>query len=436
MQPKLSNCLLGAALCLALGSPASSYAQEKNPQGDRLKFALILSRHGVRSPTWTNERLDEYAKDPWPKWEVAPGLLTPHGRKLMTEFGTYYRQSFAARGLFRAEGCSDAAKLYIYTDSDQRTIETGKGLADGLFPDCATTVHSLEEGKQDQLFHSAEKAAKADSGLAAAALAGRIGGDPSALSSAYQSQLRQMRRLLFDCGDPSCSAANKKDLLAINSILSPGKGDHLVDIKGPLSTAATFAENLQLEYLQGMTGTQLGWGHADEATIRSLMALHSASSDIVQRTPYIARVQASNLLAHIASTLQQAEQQHAVPGAIGSTQDRVVFLVGHDTNIANVAALLDLHWLINGYQRDDAVPGGALVFELWQNAAGADEIRVSYVAQTPDQMRNASSLSLAEPPRTATIFLSGCSEAREDSPCPWPAFKHLLESVTDQAFVQ
>ena len=75
-------------------------------------------------------------------------------------------------------------------------------------------------------------------------------------------------------------------------------------------------------------------------------------------------MQGSNLLAHIQKAIEQAELQKPVSGAIGTPDDKIVFLVGHDTNIANVAALLDAHWLINGYQRDDAAQGGALVFEL------------------------------------------------------------------------
>ena len=423
-------------LILSLSYSAVGQGQNKATQGERLRFVLVLSRHGVRSPTWTNERLDEYSKNPWPRWDVAPGLLTPHGRKLMTEFGSYYRLSFASHDLLQAKGCADAAHVFIYADSDQRTMETGRGLADGLFPGCGIALHGREQDQQDQLFHSAGKIGKPDAGLAYAALAGRIGNDPAALTAAYQSQLAQMRRLLLGCDDPSCTLDGKKDLLTIHSELAPGKGDHMVEMKGPLSTAATFAENLELEYLQGMTGSQLGWEHADEATIQSLMAIHSASSDLVQRTPYIARVQASNLLAHISSTLEQAEENHAVPGATGLPGDKLVFLVGHDTNIANVGALLDAHWLVNGYQRDDAAPGGALVFELWQTSAGVDEVRTYYIVQTPSQMREASPLSLTAPPARAPIFLPACSQAREDSPCSWSDFRRLLGSVIDRTFVQ
>jgi hypothetical protein len=42
---------------------------------------------------------------------------------------------------------------------------------------------------------------------------------------------------------------------------------------------------------------------------------------------------------------------------MGTPADKVIVLVGQDTSISNMAALLDAHWLIEGYQRDDAAPG-------------------------------------------------------------------------------
>src|ERR1700761_3730155 len=123
-----------AALSLAAAFGISAcLAQSTGGQaaGEKLKFALVLTRHGVRSPTWTNERLDEYSKEVWPKWDVAPGILTPHGKKLMSIFGTYYRAAFSGRGLLSPDGCSDAAHVYFYSDTDERTMETAHGLAEG-----------------------------------------------------------------------------------------------------------------------------------------------------------------------------------------------------------------------------------------------------------------------------------------------------------------
>src|SRR6202044_1929401 len=107
--------------------PQAEAATQNAP--DQLRFVLVLTRHGVRSPTWTNQRLDEYSKQPWPQWPVAPGMLTPHGRQLMTFMGRYYRAWFAERGLLSAGGCDDASQVYLWADTDERTRETGRGLA-------------------------------------------------------------------------------------------------------------------------------------------------------------------------------------------------------------------------------------------------------------------------------------------------------------------
>lgn len=426
----LNKIILGL-LCMAVTIPiALAQAAKARPaqdaSGEQLKFVLVLTRHGVRSPTWTNARLDEYSAQPWPQWPVAPGLLTPHGKQLMSLFGAYYRASFAKSGLLSENGCADASHIYIDADTDQRTVETGRGLAEGLAPGCAIQVHSLPAEQQDPLFHPVARPAKSDTDLALAALSGRIGNDPAALLPAYQVPIEAMRQVLFPCKDKTCKAEDKKALLSIKPSLSAGTGDHLAEIKGPLFTAATFAENFQLAYLEGMPDAQVGWGRADEAGVRALMALHSASSDLVQRTPYIAQAQASNLMQHILHTLEQAELGKPVDGAIGAPSDKAVFLVGHDTNIANIASILDAHWLINGYQRDDAAPGGALVFELWRNSAGLETIRLKYMVQTPDQMRRAVPLSLDAPPTSATIFLPGCSQSGDGAPCKLTDLEKML----------
>jgi 4-phytase/acid phosphatase len=428
--------IVASVVCILLRPAAIAEAGDPSPSGPHLKFALILTRHGIRSPTWTNDRLNVYAKEEWPRWNVAPGMLTPHGRALMVSFGRYYREYFASQDLFSTQGCSNAGRIYFLADKDQRTTETGRALAEGLFPDCASKVHSVGELHEDALFHPAGKVGTPDSGLALAAVAGRIGADPATLLPAFEMQLQQMQRVLFGCSDEKCVVSGRESVLDAAPSLQVGSGDHLVTIRGPLPTGATMAENFQLEYLEGMPLSQIGWGRVDERTMRSLMLIHSTSSDLIQRTPYIARVQGSNLLAHIRDTLQQAELRKHVPGAIGAPDDKVAFLVGHDTNIANVAALIDAHWLISGYQRDDAAPGGALVFELWHQDGQEDSVRTYYVVQTPNQMRNPSRASVEDVPTKAVIFLPGCSGAGVGSPCSARAFFSLVDRTIDPAFVQ
>jgi 4-phytase / acid phosphatase len=422
--------LIGVVLAqLSFAAAQTTSTPEGRPEArEQLKFVLVLSRHGVRSPTWTNARLDQYAKRPWPRWPVEPGILTPHGEQLMTYLGAYDRAYFAQLGLLSGEGCADVSHVYLWADTDQRTRESARGLADGMFPGCNAQVHALPGVTRDPLFHYEVDASVHPAEYAA--LAGRIGNDPGALLAAYRMPLEAMQRVLSDCRVERCSSEGKTGLLTLQPSLTADSEDQSVQLRGPLTTAATFAENFQLEYLEGMPADAVGWGRVDEAQMVSLMSLHSASSDLIQRTPAIARAQASDLLSHILQTLSQAGQQKPVEGAIGPLGDKVLFLVGHDTNISNVAALLNAHWLINGYQRDDAAPGGALVFELWKRPGQSDAVKVYYEVQTLEQMRNSAPLTIANSPSKAIIFLPGCSLSSDDSACDWETFQQLLLTQT------
>jgi 4-phytase/acid phosphatase len=168
--------------------------------------------------------------------------------------------------------------------------------------------------------------------------------------------------------------------------------------------------------------------------LRELLQLHTAEEDIAQRTTYIARVQSSNLLFHILQSMEQAQSAYPVAGALSKPGDRLLILVGHDTNLANISGTLGLSWLIDG-RRDDTPPGGALVFELWKApGAGTYSVRTFYTAQTLDQMRNATPLTLADPPQRVPVFLPGCSRA--DTSCDWKEFQQTVQADTDSTFVK
>ena len=192
-------------------------------------------------------------------------------------------------------------------------------------------------------------------------------------------------------------------------------------------------ENLLLEYTQGMSQADTGWGCIDGATLRTLMQLSSANWDYGKRTPAVARIFASTLLDRILKTMQQSATGAAVPGALGKPGDRLVILVGHDTNIVTVAGALNIDWVFDG-RADDTPPGGALLFELWRPRDGGKPfVRLEYIAQTLEQMRNAEPLTLANPPAVAPIFIPGCS--RQDLSCTWEGFSAAVRASIDPAYV-
>jgi 4-phytase/acid phosphatase len=191
-----------------------------------------------------------------------------------------------------------------------------------------------------------------------------------------------------------------------------------------------------LEYVNGMEGKDLGWGRLDANKLLEVVRLHAAYADLARQTPYIARVQGSNLLSHIVRSMEQAVQNISVTGSLGEARDRVLVIVGHDTNISNIAGMLGISWLLDGYQREDTPPGGALVFELSQQGEGEWGVSTYYLAQSLDQMRKAAPLTLESPPLKSPIFIPGCSTANQKMLCPWKTFQHAVESAINPAFVK
>ena len=385
------------------------------------------------------EQFNQFSAAPWPQWDVPPTYLTAHGYELMKIFGAWDRIKLSGEGLLASTGCADAAHVTILADTDQRTRLTGKALAEGMLPGCDVPVHSQPDGVNDPLFRPLNAGSlnagivHSDRALAAAAVAGRIGGNPGNLTEAYRPQLAALDRVLAGCGH-SPSNPKRTSIFDIPSSLEPGSGHFPISAQGPLFTGATLAENLLLEYTQGMSDADTGWGCLDGATLRFVMQLDTASWEYGMRTPAIARMNASNLLDHILKTIEQSAKGARVQGALGKFGDRLVILVGHDTNIVTVAGALGIDWVLDG-RVDDTPPGGALVFELWRSRDdGKPFVRVHYTAQTLEQMRKAQALTVANPPAEAPIFVPGCG--RQDLSCTLEGFSAAVRQAIDSAYVR
>lgn len=411
------------ALCLA----SAAYGQPPKPV-EELKYAVVLTRHGVRSPTWTLERLNEFSTSPWPDWGVAPGNLTTHGRDLMKIMGAYYREYFSQLGLLGKPNCKDAARVYFWSDTDQRTVETAKALREEILPGCQGDVRSVT-GKSDALFDPIESGvAKPDPKLGVAAVKGRIGLNLDALTGAHRQALDVLHQILNGSGKAVRSVFDEPIAITAN--------ESGAEMTGPLRLASTLTENLLLEYTDGMSGERLGWGRLNASNLQQIMELHTSYAELMRRTPYLARVRGSNLLSHVLRSLEQAATGKPVRGAIGAPENALLIISGHDTNIANLAGMLSLSWILPSYQQDDVPPGGALIFSLWHSlATGRNVVRLQFVAQTLDQMHGAVPLSLANPPARANLFIPGCSTSAEGHACDWASFRTMTAASLIPAFV-
>jgi 4-phytase/acid phosphatase len=424
------NLILAAAFFASLLACADGRAAP----GDELRLAIILTRHGVRSPLQTNEALAPFASQPWPKWEVAPGIQTPRGNALIALMGDYYRDYLADAGALSGDPAVDGPRVFIRADNDQRTIETGRIIGKSLVRAGEPDVHSLAAGVADPLFRTVKAhVGHPDPALAAAAILGRMGGDPRNVERAYATQFAELKAILYGPGGPPPGASPFDAKAAV----VPGESGYLATLSGPMLVALQCTEALILEYADGMALSDVGWGRVDDRSLTDMLALHEAYFDLTQRTHYTAQVQGSNLASHIIDTMEQAALGQPVPGALGPPGERVVVIVGHDTNIDNIGGLFGLNWWIPGSQEDPVLPGGALIFELWRRAGQQDAfyVRTSYVAQTLAQMRGSTPLSLGSPPARSPIFVPGSSGPAPGFDAPLPSFVRMARRVIDPAFV-
>jgi 4-phytase/acid phosphatase len=438
-----TRCVLAAVLLITLcgvGFEGTALdAQTPAVKADTLKFALVLSRHGVRTPTNTPEDLQDYAPQPWPRWDAPAAYLTPRGNTLMRLLGVYYRQYLSRAGLLRASGCADLDKFYFWSDTTGRDIESAWALGHAMLPDCNVTIHRLAEGRADPIF--APRIAGVgtfDVAKARTALLQVIGDSPEAVLERYRGDLEAIEQLLFGCApSPSCPPASRdvrKRIIKQESLLVAENG---AASSPAIAAAHAVAEAVLLEYLNGVPEQDIAWGRFNNARMRALLKFETRYWNTIV-TPYASRAGASNLLARILRSLDQANSGAAVPGALGKPGDKALFLVGHDSDIKRIAVMLGLSWTLeNGSEPNEVLPGASLIFELWRDGAtGTPIVRTYLQSQTYAQIRRMTPLSLRTPPVRLALTIPGCASAAKGAPCEWGRFKTALESGIDPAFVE
>jgi 4-phytase/acid phosphatase len=188
-----------------------------------------------------------------------------------------------------------------------------------------------------------------------------------------------------------------------------------------------------------MEATEVGWGRVNppadkSAKMRDMLKLHEFYFDKTDRfisektgTDFdLASIEGSNLIREI---LDQLKRKIGLPTngncPRATAQSDFVGLIGHDTNLATVGALLGLNWRFDdaalpadtrGLPANDALPAGALVFELRERTDKTYFVRVEYVAQSLSQMR----YGPADKPFRLAVDGAACVQTR---PCEMPLEK-------------
>lgn len=264
-----------------------------------------------------------------------------------------------------------------------------------------------------------------------AVIAGEIGGDFSALSVEQQHNIKQLNEALNCCKPELCTKQGNSsfgDRCTLMSLPTKWEGQKLYweDFTGPLTIAGKLMEFLQLLYVNSMPYQKVV-PMMDEETLAALMRLHEESMGIADDF-WNSRNAASELLVHIAATMQQAVIGQDIVGIRSRPSDDLVYYAAHDINIYLIRRFLRLNWLTESFNPNQSPPGGMLLLTLYSTmgASGKDFfVKAFFMTQSMGQQRDASVLSSADPASRVFAVIPGCADGPELS-CPFEDFKGLV----------
>lgn len=429
-------------LLFTLTVTVAAWGQTIPQDNDELRLVVILARHGVRSPIASETRSSAFNAQPWPVWPVEPGTLTPHGIEALKRMGEFYRQRYAS---LLTEDCNS---VYAESTNTSRTIASAKAALSAVVPGCTIGVHA--DLLQDPEAIDRQRLADATNG--------RMANNPEWFEHAFAAPLEELHSILINCsqGTSTCNSQTPDfrtqmlDTATSPTMSQPqaNQSARLVprDSRKETSVAlgADFAENFLLQYTEGMSMEQVGWGRVSRPILDRLMEMNTRYHDFILRTPYYAQQAAGPLAKHISDTLVYAPLRASTAIISGSnTQNknpeygrRFFLLSAHDSNLAWLGGLLRIDWLVSDETFNATPPGSALVFELHHNKqTNAETVRVLFIAQKLDQIRNLTSLTEEEKPSISPVYIPNCSGGAPDYACTLKDFAQVLNDAAAGSLV-
>jgi glucose-1-phosphatase len=387
------------------------------PEGYQLEQVLLMSRHNLRAPLANNNSvLEQSTAQPWPEWDVPGGQLTAKGGALEVQMGRYLGEWLADQGLVKSGECPAPQSFYAYASNLQRTVATAQFFINGAFPDCAVPVqHQEVTGPRDPVFHPVI-----------------TNNSPEFKERAVQAMEKQRAELeltdsykllenIIDYGNsPTCKESRQCELTTPKDTFSANITENPA-VNGPLQVGNALVDAFTLQYYEGFPLDQVAWGQIKtDQQWRLLSELKNGYHDTLYTTPEVARNVAAPLVKYI---------QQALVGKDAANSPKVTLMVGHDTNMGSLLTALQFepYQLPEQYERTPI--GGEVMFQRWRDKGNnRDLMKVEYIYQSTEQLRNADVLTLQHPPKRVTLQLAGCPTDLNGF-CSWDTFTEVLNQA-------
>ena len=411
----MNKSLIAAAVAGVVMLSSAAQAQTA-PEGYQLQQVLMMSRHNLRAPLANNGSvLEQSTPNKWPEWEVPGGQLTTKGGVLEVYMGHYMREWLAEQGMVKSGECPAPETVYTYANSLQRTVATAQFFITGAFPGCDIPVHHQEKmGTMDPTFNPVitdDSAAFREKALQAM--------EKERSQMQLDDSYKLLEQMINYKDSPSCkekqqcSLTEAKDTFSANYEQEPG-------VSGPLKVGNSLVDAFTLQYYEGFPMDQVAWGEIkSDQQWKVLSKLKNGYQDSLFTSEEVARNVAKPLVKYIDKAL--VTEQAKAP--------KITVLVGHDSNIASLLTALEFKPYQLHDQNERTPIGGKIVFQRWHDTkANRDLMKIEYVYQSSDQLRNADVLTLKAPAQRVTLELKVCP-IDANGFCPIDKFDALLNEA-------
>ena len=392
---------------------------EEAPKADNGRYQLeqvvVLSRHNIRAPlSNSGSAVAELTPHEWTEWTAPESELTLKGGLAETLMGQYFRKWLESEGLIPENYIPKAGEVRFYANARQRTIATARYFSSGMLPLANVSVtYKGEIGDVDPIFKplftfvSDAYREAVDEEIDAQFDLSKGG--------ALEKRLTEEYALLADVLDYKDSHGYQIGTYGdwttddIEVVLEEGKE---TAVNGSLKTAMAASDALVLQYYEMSDARKAAFGHSlTAADWEKIADVNTVYQTLRYGSPLIGVNTAHPMLMELLKEIQSPVRKFS-------------FLCGHDANIATVLSALG----VTDYELPETIEkrtpiGCKLLFETWSSRDGETYARVRLVYQSTEQLRQAETLTLEEPPMSFTVELPGL-EMNSDG-------YYLLEDVTD-----
>lgn len=369
----------------------------------KLKEAVVLSRHNIRSPLSDSKSdLGRMTPHQWHKWSAGKSELTSRGGALETMMGQYFRKWAVDAGLFPENYVPTADDLNVIANSMQRCIATAQYFSSGFMPVGGVEVkHRYTPSKMDPLFNPQITKSSPEFRAEAMKQINSMGGKKGIVG--VNESLTPNYELIMDVLDLDESPMKKENnpklagLTNYNTEVVLDKwgephlksGSALKDLNGA-------SDAFILQYYEEPDTLVAAFGHKlTRKDWEALAHIKDTYQDVLFTAPIVATNVAYPLIQYMFNELQSPDR-------------KFTFLVGHDSNLGSVASALGVeeYEVPNAIEKKTPI-GSKLVVEKFVAPDGTEYADLNLVYQSIDQLRNLELLDLDNPPMIYPLTLTG-----------------------------